>query len=139
MRDDWRQAAIEGDYRVVADLLAAGTPIDAVDRYGQTVLMLAAVHGRDEVVALLLEHGADPDVTAKFRLSALMLAVVNHHDRIAHGLVDAGADTSLRATGAPGFAGMTARDLAEDRGLEALVAHIERASRAGRTDAEEIG
>ena len=66
-------------------------------------------------------------------------AVVNHHDGIAHWLVDAGADTSLRATGAPGFGDKTARDLAEDRGLEALVAHIERASRAGRSDADEIG
>ncbi len=139
MRDGWRKAAIAGDHRVMADLLAAGTSIDALDRYGQTALMLAAMHGRDEVVALLLEHGADPDVTAKYGLSALMLAVVNHHDRIAHWLVDAGADTSLRATGAPGFAGMTARDLAEDRGLEALVAHIERASREGRTTADEIG
>ena len=138
MRDDWRKAAIEGDYGVLADLLAAGAPIDARDRYGQTALMVAAVHGRDEVVALLLHHGADPDVTAKYGLSALMLAVVNDHDSIARWLVEAGADTSLRGTGAFGFAGKTAQDLAEHQGLEALAAHIERASRAGRSDADEV-
>lgn len=120
MRDDFRRAVIAGERGRVEGLLRDGLPIDALDRYGQTALMLAAVHGREEVVASLLEAGARPDVTAKFGLSALMLAIVNHHEAIARQLIEAGADTSLRGTGAWGFAGKTAMDLAEAGGLTAL-------------------
>ena len=124
MRDDWRKAAIAGDRRVIERLLAAGADIDGRDRYGQTALMLAALHGRDEVVRLLLDHGADRDVTAKYGLSALMLAVINRRIGVAKRLVDAGADPRLRGSGAPGFAGKTARELAEHGGLTDLAAYI---------------
>ncbi len=124
MREDWRKAAIAGDHRAIERLLAEGTEIDGRDRYGQTALMLAALHGRDEVVRLLLQHGAELDVTAKYGLSALMLAVVNRRSEVARRLVDAGASTEIRGSGAPGFAGKTARQLAEQAGLAELAAHI---------------
>ncbi len=124
MREDWRKAAIAGDPRAIERLLAEGTDIDGRDRYGQTALMLAALHGRDEVVRLLLHHGAELDVTAKYRLSALMLAVINRRTEVAKRLVDAGANTRLRGSGAPGFAGKTARELAEQGGLADLAAYI---------------
>ena len=44
---------------VVALLLDAGAPIDAVDDRGRTALMMAAELGRGEVVDLLLARGAD--------------------------------------------------------------------------------
>lgn len=117
MREDWRSAVITGDYVNVANLLAEGVEVNQRDRYGQTALMLAARHGWAEVVRLLLEYNADLDVTAKYGLSALMLAVVNHHLEVAKQLVDAGANTQLRGSGAPGFTGKTARELAEQSGL----------------------
>ncbi len=128
MRADWRKAAIDGDAEALAGLIAAGAPSDARDRFGQTALMLASLHGREDVVALLLADGADLAVTAKFGLSALMLAIVNHHEGIARRLIDAGADASPRGTGAPGFAGKTASDLAEERGLTALGELLRRVS-----------
>ncbi len=128
MRDDWRKAAIDGDHGTVVRLLAEGADVDARDRYGQTALMLAAKHGRAEVARVLLEHGAGLDVTAKYGLSALMLAAVNRHAEIAKRLVDAGADTGLKGTGAPGFAGKTAAELADDAGLADLAAYIARAA-----------
>jgi len=124
MRDDWRKAVIGGDSRVIERLLAEGVDIDGRDRYGQTALMLAALHGRDELARLLLENGADLDVTAKYGLSALMLAVINRHSGIARRLVDAGASTTLRGSGAPGFAGKTAHQLAEHGGLAELAVYI---------------
>lgn len=124
MRDDWRKAAIEGDGPTIGRLLTEGADVDARDRYGQTALMLAAKHGRREVVRILLDHGAALDATAKFGLSALMLAAVNRHDEIARQLVDAGAKTGLTGTGAPGFAGKTAAQLATDGGLADLAAYI---------------
>jgi ankyrin repeat protein len=63
----------------------------------------------------LIDHGSNLNVTAKFGLSAMMLAVIAGHKEIAQALARAGADLTLRGTGAPGFAGKTAADLATAR------------------------
>src|SRR5262245_6192839 len=112
MTPAWREAVTRGDADAVRALLRDGADVDARDRHGQTGLMRAAHGGHTEVASVLLEHGAAPDVTAKYGLSALMLAVVGGHPETARLLVRAGADRSLRGSGAPGFAGKTARDLA---------------------------
>lgn len=111
-----RLAAIDGDLIALVDALEQGASIDSRDRYGQTPIMLAAHNGRAAIVTELIARRADLDVTGKFGLSALMLAVIAGHVEIARALVAAGADTSLRGTGKNGFAGLTARDLAEARG-----------------------
>lgn len=124
MRTDWEQAARDGDASSLAEQLAAGAEVDALDRYGQSALMLAARAGALAAVRVLIEAGAKLDVTAKFGLSATMLAAVNDHEAIARLLLAAGADLSLTGTGAPGFHGKTAADLARDRGLAALATEL---------------
>ena len=126
MTPDWERAVLAGDTRTLERCLQAGLDIDARDRFGQTGLMLAAVHGEHETVAWLIGHGASLDHTAKWRLSALMLAVVNGHRPIVQMLVAAGAEQTLRGSGAPGFAGKTAYDLAVQRGDEELVRLLRR-------------
>ena len=116
MRPDWEAAARSGSVEALAWQLAEGADIDALDRHGQTALMLAALAGHREVVALLTARGAALNVTAKYGLSALMLSVIKGHTEIVRRLVAAGADRSLLGTGAPGFAGKTALDLAVARG-----------------------
>lgn len=96
--------------------------INAIDRYGQTPLMRAAHAGDCAAVEVLIAQRASLNVTAKFGLSALMLAVIAGHAKIAHLLAKAGADLTLRGTGAPGFAGKTAHDLAVERGMLELSA-----------------
>lgn len=113
----WEEAVTRGDVLTVRALLERGVAVDARDRYGQTALMLAAHAGHHQVVESLIAHSANLNVTAKFGLSALMLAVVAGHPEVARLLADAGADRSLRGTGAPGFAGKTAYDLAVERGM----------------------
>lgn len=125
MRREWREAAISGDGSAIRALIENGGEVDSKDEYGQTALMLAAMHGRDEAVELLIAAGADLDVTAKYGLTALMLAVVNHHDPIARSLAAAGADLSPKGSGAPGFHGKTAKDLARDNGQDGLAAFLE--------------
>ena len=115
----------QGDASAVRELLRCGTDVNARDRYGQTGLMLAAHAGHREIVEMLLDHGADLNVTAKFGLSALMLAVLGGHVEVARLLARAGADLSLKGTGAPGFAGKTARDLAAERGMQELGTELE--------------
>ncbi|HEU4342464.1 MAG TPA: ankyrin repeat domain-containing protein, partial [Candidatus Binatia bacterium] len=90
----------------------------------QTALMLAAHAGHREVVETLIAHPANLNITAKFGLSALMLALIAGHAEVARLLAKAGADLSLRGTGAPGFAGKTAYDLAVERGMLELAAEL---------------
>jgi ankyrin repeat protein len=121
----WEDAIKRGDVGIVLDLLDRGIDVDSRDRYGQTGLMLAAHAGHGEVVATLIAHGAGLDHTAKFGLSALMLAIVAGHAAVARLLAEAGADLALRGTGAPGFAGKTAHDLAMERGMPELAAALQ--------------
>ena len=120
----WRDAIVGGDVAAVQTLLSHGADVDARDRYGQTALMLAALHGHDAIVAMLLAAGAALNVAAKYGLSALMLAVVGGHAESARRIARAGADRTLRGTGAPGFAGKTAYDLAIAAAMHDLAVEI---------------
>jgi ankyrin repeat protein len=120
MTAEWRQATEQGDLAAIARLLDSGSDIDARDERGQTALMNAARDGRTEVVRLLAAGGARLDHTAKFGLTALMLSVIRDQVDTARVLIDAGADLSVRGTGAPGFHGKTARDLAMERDSEPM-------------------
>lgn len=113
----WERAARRGDVATVRSLIAEGADVDALDRHGQTALMLAAHRGHLPLVEALIAAGADLNVTAKYRLSALMLAVIAGHAEVARRLIHAGADLTITGTGAPGFHGKTASDLALARNL----------------------
>jgi ankyrin repeat protein len=135
MESDWERAAANGDAEWARSILeAAGGDsarraiCNSKDRHGQTALMLASARGHVELVRLLVEDGAELDHTAKYHLSALMLAVINRHAEIARVLVGAGADREIRGTGAPGFAGLTAMDLAEKAGYDEIAALLRAAS-----------
>ena len=107
------KAAVKaGDVPALETLLDAGADVDAKDEHGQTALMNASRDGHTAMVRLLIERGAGLNHTAKFNLSALMLAVINGRDAIVGVLADAGADLTITGSGAPGFAGKTALDLA---------------------------
>jgi len=121
----WEDAIKRGDVDAVRALLDRGADVNARDRHGQTGLMLAAHAGHLNVVEVLVAHEADLDATAKFGLSALMLAVVSGYSEIARLLARAGADLSLRGSGAPGFAGRTASDVALARGMHELAAELD--------------
>jgi uncharacterized protein len=120
----WEDAVRRGNADIMRDMLSRGLDPDARDRHGQTGLMLAAHAGHLASVRLLIEHRADLNVTAKFGLSAVMLAVIAGHKEIAQALARAGADLTLRGTGAPGFAGKTAADLAAARGWNDLASEL---------------
>jgi ankyrin repeat protein len=123
-RPDWERAAKSGDLITLRRMLRAGYNIDKADGFGQTALMRAAHAGHRDMVEWLIAQGANLNHTAKFRLSALMLAVVAGHPQIARLLADAGADTAILGSGAPGFDGKAAADLAEDRGDKRLAAYL---------------
>ncbi len=117
MKADWKQAVVRGNAEAVQALLTSGADVNALDRYGQTALMLAAHEGHVLVVRELVAHGASLNHTAKFGLSALMLAVIADHPEVVRLLLDAGADTGLRGSQptAP-FYDKTALELADSMG-----------------------
>ena len=117
----WEAAARSGDLQRLKELRAHGAPLDQLDRYGQTALMLAAARGHAEVARWLAECGANLNHTAKYGLSALMLAVLRGHVDVARALLALGADQTLRCAGSPGFDGKTALDLARDNSHPQLV------------------
>jgi ankyrin repeat protein len=125
MTPEWEAAAKNGDVAALSSMLDAGSDPDSRDAHGQTVLMLAAHAGHRNAVQALIHAGADLDRSAKFGLTATMLAVVAGHGAIARQLAEAGADLRTLGSGAPGFAGKKAADLARDRGLEELAAALD--------------
>jgi uncharacterized protein len=126
MNKEWQQATSEGNVETIRALLDGGQNVDARDEHGQTALMNAARVGHEQVIQVLVDAGADLNATAKYNLTALMLAIINGHTRIAEFLVKAGADVAVRGTGAPGFSGKTALDLALERDLTEVAAATKR-------------
>lgn len=121
MKRTWWNAAVLGDADALSAMLESGEEdVNSRDRYGQTALMMVAYSGHIEAARVLINAHADLDHTAKYGLSALMLAIINGHEEIAHLLIDAGADVAITGTGAPGFAGRSALDLASERGAIAI-------------------
>ncbi len=125
MTPEWETAAKTGDSGAIRTLLEKGADPNVRNSDNQTALMLVAHAGHFEPTSLLLRAGADLDATAKFGLSATMLAVVAGHEDIALLLARAGADLSVQGTGAPGFAGKTASDLAREKGFARLADELD--------------
>jgi ankyrin repeat protein len=137
MEREWELAIQSGDSALISKLIERGADINSEvinskDRHGQTALMLASVRGHPAVVRLLVENGAALNHTAKYNLSALMLAVINGNADIVQILVDAGADLQIQGTGAPGFSGFTALQLAERAGQDQIAALLRNADRSLR-------
>jgi ankyrin repeat protein len=132
MTPEWEAAAKSGDVAALSAMLEAGADPDARDSRGQTALMLASHGGHTDAVRALIDAGADLDHRAKFGLTATMLAVVAGHEAVAGLLVEAGANLEIRGSGAPGFAGKTAADLARDRGLKELAGILDPGSSAAQ-------
>ncbi|MEZ5364736.1 MAG: ankyrin repeat domain-containing protein [Bryobacterales bacterium] len=125
-RLDWESAAKEGDIKTLSRLLRDGYDIDKRDGFGQTALMRAAHAGKCGVVEWLIANGAELNHTSKFGLTALMLSVIAGYPQVARVLAKAGADKTIEGTGAPGFAGKTAADLAAARGDRGLEQYLRR-------------
>lgn len=127
MRPEWERAVRRDDVSTLARLLDEGTDLDARDAHDQTGLMLAVSSGSAAAAAFLVERGAALDHTAKYHLSALMLAVLRDQPAVVRLLVTAGADVSIRGSGAPGFHGKTALDLADAAGRTEIAAILREA------------
>ena len=121
MKQDWEQAAHEGNLDQIRRLIQEDVDVNARDRHGQTALMIASKNGQSKLVKFLLKQNIELNHTAKYQLSGLMLAVINRHVDIVRMLVKAGSDLEIRGTGAPGLQGKTAMDLAVEQSQSELI------------------
>ena len=88
-------AAFDGNIKAVKQHLAAGTDVDAKDKYRRTPLLRASWGGHKEIVELLIAEGAD--VNAKdvfFGMTSLHRAAMEGHKEIAELLIDNSADVN---------------------------------------------
>ena len=92
--------AIEkGNQQAVEILLKRGESPDALDRYGNTALMLAARNGSAEICALLLEAGADRELRDSKGRTALMIAEELNHSDVARILKSISEDSENEISG----------------------------------------
>jgi ankyrin repeat protein len=123
---DLLESANLGDLTRVRELLSRGAAVDAVDRRGLTPLMWAAASGNTDVVRQLLESGAAVDRRATDGSTALILGAANGFTEIVRALVLKGADVTASR------GGVTARQLALDRGHAEAATLLEQAEALGR-------
>ena len=84
------------DTRTLELLLDAGTPLEARDSRGQTIMMLAAQSNRAAIIAFLVARGADVFAADKSGDTALHLAAGTDSPAAIGALIDAGADLEAR-------------------------------------------
>jgi hypothetical protein len=120
------ESAKLGDLAAVSDLLSRRVPVDAVDRRGLTPLMWAATSGNTEIVRVLLASGAAVDRRANDGSTALMFASANGYVDIVGALILRGVDVTA------GRSGVTARQLAVERGHADVAMLLDQAEARGR-------
>jgi ankyrin repeat protein len=97
------------DIKKIKELIDMGADVNATDRIGSTLLMVASFWGHKEVADLLVENKADVNLKDKWNETALMYAARDGYKEIVEILISNGADV-----GAKNNDGETAIDLAKD-------------------------
>jgi ankyrin repeat protein len=111
-------AAMRGDERAVAALIARGVDVNAAQGDGMTALHWAGERGLDEMAARLLAARANLGAATRLgRYTPLHLAARGGHEAVIRRLVDAGADV-----GAVSSTGVTALHFAAASGSRDSVA-----------------
>jgi len=90
------EAATRGDTKAIAAALESGTPVDAVDRSGQTALLLAVTAGQTEAARLLLQRGASVNAQAVNHDTPWLLAGALGRTAILELMLSHKPDLSLR-------------------------------------------
>ena len=89
-------AAYAGNVEAVKQHLAAGTDVNAWDKYGSTPLHKAALKGHKEIVKLLIAKGADVNAKAGNGCTPLHMAALKGHKEIVGLLIAKGADVNAK-------------------------------------------
>ncbi len=119
VEQDLIDAAKLGQLAAAKQLLSQTRAVDVTDARGFTPLLWAAAGGYADLVSTLLQSGAAVNHRGIDGTTALMLASTNGFDAVVRVLLAAGADVALKRGSA------TARDLAAERGRDAVVSQLD--------------
>jgi hypothetical protein len=89
-------AAIRGQWAIVAELVAAAAPVNAVGADGGTPLHWACHHDRPDMVVQLLDAGARTDIHNRWGRTPLHIAARRGCHHVAKLLLERGADPNAR-------------------------------------------
>jgi ankyrin repeat protein len=105
-------------------LLELGAAATSANADGYSVLQAAAGNGQVDTAKLLLARGADPNTADGQGYSPLHEAVLAKSEELVRMLLEAGADKTAQVSGSWDVVkpGMTAKDIAEAKSLDAIVA-----------------
>ena len=103
-------------------LISKGADVNAVDKYGNTPLLIAARTQRQFIVRYLVDAGANKDITDKKGFTPLMIAAYDGEMGTAKYLIRKGCNLTLKSQ-----RGMTALDYARARSHEDLADVIQTA------------
>ena len=91
------EAAEDGNIEAVKQHIAAGTDVNAKDKYGESPLLFAATFGHKEIAELLIAEGADVNTKIdKTGMTPLHYAAFKGHREIAELLIANGADVNAK-------------------------------------------
>ena len=114
-----RDAASEGNAKLVTALIDKGANIDAPGKYGKTPLMYAAELGKTDTIGILLSHSANVNARTKSGSTALTFAAENGHASVTAMLIQLGANVHDRTR-----AGWNSLMIAAKNGYDVIVAQL---------------
>ena len=89
------EAAEDGNIEAVKQHIAAGTDVNAKDKYGESPLLFAATFGHKEIAELLIANGADVNTKIdKIGMTPLHWAAWGGHTEVAELLIAKGAEVN---------------------------------------------
>jgi ankyrin repeat protein len=118
------EAAHLGQGAIVAELLAAGARVDAVNADGSQPLWLACVSDDPEIVTAIINAGADPGHKNVNGATALMYAASAGKAKALKTLLEAGADLAYENDG------LSALDMAATKECLDLLRAAQRGTKA---------
>ena len=92
----FHNAVKHGDLSVVGEMLDAGVPIDIVDLYTFTALMISAYYNQTDVACFLLKKGANVNEESPRGRTALHLAAKFNSDDVVRLLLQRGASRNIQ-------------------------------------------
>ena len=94
------EAVHYGNIEAVKQHIAAGTDVNAKDKYGESPLLFAATFGHKEIAELLIANGADVNTKIdKIGMTPLHIATGQGYKEIVELLIAKGADVNAKDVG----------------------------------------
>ncbi len=113
-------AASRNNIKKVQNLINAGTNVNAVEKEGNTALIIAAIIGRTDIVKELINAGADLNLKENLVGNTALIAAARFgHLDIVKELIKAGADINAKT-----ISEETALNLAADKGYTEIVKEL---------------